>query len=194
MKLVQPIRDLDKVDEIYEWLSERSVRNALLFVFGIYTGLRISDLLPLRVKDVRGKKHVMIQENKTGNTKRFLIPRDLRELIEEYIQDKPGKEFLFKSRQGKNRPIVRQRAYEILKEAAVACGIKEIGTHSMRKTYGYHAYKDSKDIALLQTVFGHSKESITLRYIGVTQDRQDEVANRLKFIKKRKRTEESNED
>ncbi|MBO8430908.1 site-specific integrase, partial [Spirochaetes bacterium] len=48
-----------------------------------------------------------------------------------------------------------------------------IGTHSMRKSFGYHHYKQFKDVAMLQMIFNHSSPQITLRYIGINQDQID---------------------
>ena len=58
-------------------------------------------------------------------------------------------------------------------------GIEHTGTHSLRKTFGYHLYKQTKDIALLQKVLNHSSQDVTLRYIGVTQEIID---NNLKLF------------
>jgi len=55
-------------------------------------------------------------------------------------------------------------------------GIKEpVGTHTMRKTFGYHAYKKGLDLAVIQKLLNHSSPSITLAYIGITQEDQDNV-------------------
>ena len=84
-------------------------------------------------------------------------------------------DYIFKSRQGKNRPITRVRAYDILREAAQHCDLTEIGTHTLRKTFGYLVYQNDKDVALLQDIFNHSAPYITLKYIGVNQDAIEEA-------------------
>lgn len=66
MKYVQPIRDKNKIEEIKTYLKENGSRDLLLFTMGINTGLRISDLLKLKVVDVKGKSHVEIKEQKPG--------------------------------------------------------------------------------------------------------------------------------
>ena len=71
--------------------------------------------------------------------------------------------------------IGRVQAYRILNKAAAEVGLIEIGTHTLRKTFGYHFYKRYKDVALLQEIFNHSAPSITLRYIGINQDIIDEA-------------------
>ena len=66
MNTVEPIRDMGTVNDIADYLKSQCYRNYVMFVFGIYSGLRISDILRLRVRDVRGKKDVYIREKKTG--------------------------------------------------------------------------------------------------------------------------------
>ncbi|MBY6999000.1 tyrosine-type recombinase/integrase, partial [Clostridium botulinum] len=82
-------------------------------------------------------------------------------------------EYLFKSRKGQNKPITRVQAYRILLEAGKCLGMAEVGTHTLRKTFGYWHYKQYKDVAILQDIFNHSAPSITLRYIGINDDIKD---------------------
>ena len=82
-------------------------------------------------------------------------------------------EYLFQSRKGKDKPISRVQAYRILNSAGAKVGLKEIGTHTLRKTFGYWHYKQNKDVALLQEIFNHSAPSVTLRYIGINEDIKD---------------------
>ena len=73
-------------------------------------------------------------------------------------------------------PLQRDQAYKIINNAAREIGITEkIGTHTLRKTFGYHAYKSGVSIEVIQKLFNHSTPSITLRYIGITQDDLDGV-------------------
>lgn len=173
MNEVQPIRDRNQITAMKQALNGR---DKLLLVIGINSGLRVSDLLSLTVGDVRGKDTVVIREGKTGKTKRFYFNKSIKQAVSELVSpDSPDNEFLFKSRKGSNRPISRVQAYRILNQAANRAGIGEIGTHSLRKTFGYHAYKNGTDISLLMRIFNHSKQSHTLRYIGITEDSIEEV-------------------
>lgn len=140
-----------------------------MFVFGINTGLRISDILSLKVRDVKDKSHIIIKEKKTKKNKRFPVNYTLKEEIEKYIKGMNDEDYLFPSRKG-DRPITRERAFVILDQAGKEVGIDDIGTHSLRKTFGYHFYNRTKDVALLQDIFNHSAPSVTLRYIGINQD------------------------
>lgn len=191
MNFVQPIRDIDKVVDVQEFLANKSKRDELLFCFGIYTGLRISDILRVKKGDVYNKDVFYVTEIKTKKSRkksrtvtsktRIIIVPELKRMISAYAKDLRDEEYLFKSRQGRNQPITRVRAYDILREAAHACGLSEIGTHTLRKTFGYHIYMDSKDVALLQDIFGHSSPYITLRYIGVNQEARDKARRSLRF-------------
>lgn len=198
MNFVQPIRDLEKIGEVRRYLAARSARDELLFCFGIYTGLRISDILKVKVRDVYGKDYFYIVEQKTKNRrknskarnkapvrKRVPIVPKLKRLLDKYCFDLNEDEYLFRSRQGRNRPITRVRSYDILREAAKRCELSEIGTHTLRKTFGYWVYHENeKDVALLQDIFGHSAPYITLKYIGVNQEiieKAYQSLNKLKF-------------
>jgi len=180
MNLVQPIRDKDILKDIKKWLKDTNERNYILFLLGINTGLRISDILRLRVRDVQGWD-IFIREKKTRKPKQIKMPSELKKEIRQYVKDKDSSEFLIKSRQGKNKPITRGMAYVILTEVAEEFGLERIGTHSLRKTYGYHHYKQFKDVAALQKIFNHSDPSITLRYIGIEQDSLNEMQRKFKI-------------
>lgn len=188
MQVVQPIRDLQKIHQIEKILKKQSMRNYLLFRIGIYSGLRISDILKLKVKDLRGQTHFTLREQKTGKAQKLKIQPDLRREIEEYIKDKDDEEYLFKSQKGKNSPIQRIQAWRILNDAAKQVGINgEIGCHTLRKTFGYHFYKYSGgDIAILQKIFNHSSSQVTLRYIGILQDEIDKLIDGFNYRKLRR--------
>lgn len=186
MNFVQPIRDPNVIEAIKQYLKLRSMRNYLFFCFGIYSGLRVSDLRMLRVGMVRGT-HINILEKKNKNKKRFIIHPKIKKDLDNYILGKNDDEYLFASRQIKTKsrlrgqPIDRSTAYKMLNDVARHFDLKEIGTHTMRKTWGYHLYKqDPQNLALLMDMFGHSDPTITLRYIGITQDMMDAAIIRLK--------------
>ena len=183
MNTVEPIRDLTKIDAMKKVLRGQNIRDWLLFTLGINSALRVSDLLRLKQVDVyddRGRvlDAVRIRERKTGKEKLFRLNQSARKALEEYIRavGHDPQVYLFRSRKGGNRPISREQAWELLKKAAKMVGVKEaIGTHSLRKTFAYHAYRQGTDITLLMRVLNHSAPSITLRYIGITQDQVDDV-------------------
>ena len=174
MNFVQPIRDKKVIDDFKRELLKKSYRDYMLFTMGINTGLRISDLLKLKVVDVKDKIHITIVEGKTGKNKRFLINDMLRLEINKYIKGMKSEEYLFKSRKG-DKPISRVQAYRILNSVAKELGIDSLGNHSLRKSFGYWHYRQYKDVAILQDIFNHSSPSITLRYIGISQDNKDET-------------------
>lgn len=180
MNFVQPIRDPEYIREIKKYLREKSERNYMMFQTGINSGLRISDILNLRVSDVK-RPYFNIREQKTDKIKRIAMTPSLQRELKAYIEGKEDHEFLFKSREGVNKPIGRSMAYKILREAAEYVSLDAIGTHTLRKTFGYHFYKQYKDTALLQEIFNHSSEEITLRYIGINQDIMDKAIKDFKI-------------
>lgn len=170
MVCVEPIRDKNKIEIVKRILKEHGSRDYLLFLLGINSGLRISDILKLKVSDVRNKKYIELNEQKTGKYKRFPITDFFKDTLNEYILGKNLNDWLFSSQRGGN-PISRIQAYRIICSACLQAGITtRIGTHTLRKTFGYHFYNKTKDIALLQCIFNHSAPSVTLKYIGINQD------------------------
>lgn len=176
IKDVQPIRDYDQVLDmkwsLKKWCGERDY---ILFLLGINTGLRVSDLLNLKIKDIKGKKKVIVKEGKTEKPRTIYLSNIYKEL-NEYIKTLQGTGWLFPSRKG-DKPISRIQAYRQLNKAAKMVDINEgIGTHTTRKTFGYWYYKETRDIASLQMILNHSHPEITLKYIGITDE---EIENSL---------------
>ena len=173
MTTVEPIRNLEHLRKLEDYLAKTSKRDLLLFTIGTNCGLRISDIVALNVGDVRNKSHIRIVEKKTGKYKSFPINSKLKPMFEEYTKGKRSDEALFKTR-FQNR-MDRFTAYRIIRKSCKLAGLPEkVGTHTMRKTFGYHHYQKFKDVAILQKIFNHSSPQVTLRYIGIEQDQIDE--------------------
>ena len=170
MNFVEPIRDERKFRDIQEYLKRTNERNYIMLITGTYTGLRISDVLKLKVSDVKDKKFIYIREKKTGKQNIIELNPLLIKAYNSYCDDKFQDEYLIKSRNGINRPLTRVQAYNILKQVGEEFGEENLGTHTMRKTFGYHYYRKTKDVATLMKMFNHSDPSITLKYIGIIQD------------------------
>lgn len=180
MKIVQPIRSLKQIKQMKEYLKAQNLRNYMLFLFGIHSGLRISDLLALKIEDVCKKDYIVLKEKKTKKAKAFPLSKELQEEIAIYLAGQTTG-WLFPSRH-KGRSLSRKMAYHILSTSAKKVGIKEsIGTHTLRKTFGYWAYKQKVSLELIQKILNHSSPYITLQYIGITQDQIDNVYQKIKF-------------
>ena len=168
MNIVYPIKDKEKIAQMKKILSSNK-RNLLLFNLGINSGLRVSDILALDIKEVKDKTFIELREQKTGKRKLFPINDKLKQEIEEFTKGMPEEQPLFYTQKG--RRMERSRVYKILNKAARAVGItRRIGTHTLRKTFGYHCYQKYDDVVLLQKIFNHSSPQITLRYIGIEQE------------------------
>ncbi|MDR3230664.1 MAG: site-specific integrase [Synergistaceae bacterium] len=164
----------------------KNPRDLLLFVMGINTALRISDLLPLTVGHIRNENGelrplVTLRENKTGKLKQFPLNDSILSILKEYLEldeDMDDASFLFASNKG-GAPITRTHAWRILSGAAQQAGLDDVGTHTLRKTFGYHAYRKTKDLGLVQKLLNHSSSRETLRYIGIDQDDLDAAYHKV---------------
>lgn len=170
---VQPLRTKEELDDM-KWSLRRncSERDYYLFLFGINTGLRVSDILPLKVKDVRNQIHIRIVQRKNKQVRNVKIGH-FGNYTDEYIKGMKDEDYLFASRKG-HKPISDTQAYRALRKAGEMVDRDDVGTHTMRKTFGYFHYKRNKDVATLQQIFSHSSPSITKRYIGITQEELDD--------------------
>ncbi len=178
--LVEPIKNREDVSRIEKYLNTKNERDGLIFVFGINTGLRVSDILNLNVSDVKNKTYVEIREKKTKKYKRFPLNNKIRELLNEYLADKDINAPLFVGKS--NKRLHRSIVYRFLNNACKEINLPvNAGTHTMRKTFGYHHYKKFNDIALLQKILNHSSPSITLRYISITQEEIDYSYNNFEL-------------
>lgn len=182
MKVVEPVRDTKKIKSIKKILYSQNERDHLLFSIGVNSPFRISDLLEFKIGDLideNGKAvtHFNVKEKKTGKINKIAIGRPLQRDIENYLVPRLGEGMdqpVFKSRKN-GGSISRQHAWKIIKDAAEEVGLKNIGTHSLRKTFGYHCRKSGVDIEILMELLNHSSTRETLRYIGIIQDEKDQA-------------------
>lgn len=185
MQMVQPIRDIRKIEAMKKILRAGGKRNELLFTLGINSALRVSDLLGLKVGDVldekgKLKEAVSLNEQKTGKSKLFPLNESAKKAIKEYVDEtKPEYDApLFPSRKGA-KAISRVQAWEILSNAAEEVGLEHVGTHTLRKTFGYHVYMRTNNLGLVQKLLNHRSSSETLRYIGIEQAEMDDAYLKL---------------
>ena len=178
IKDVQPIRSKEQLADM-KWALKRhcSERDYILFVLGCDTGLRVGDLLRLKTKQIlalktKKEKILKVKEGKTQKVRDIYIGNCFDEVYEyaAVLQS----EWLFPSRKG-DKAISPTQAYRQLNKAADFAGVQNVGNHTLRKTFGYWFYKQTKDIAMLQGILNHSHPSITLRYIGITDEETHNV-------------------
>ncbi|MDR1944261.1 MAG: site-specific integrase [Synergistaceae bacterium] len=177
---VEPIKDVKKIDAMKKILRAGNPRDELIFTIGINTALRISDLLSLRVGDVVNDKGKLVaaiemKEKKTGKIRKFPLNKSIRDALPGYLNSlgKPGPDApLFPSRKG--GALSRWQARRILSSVGESVGLHKIGTHSLRKTFGYHVYqRTGGNLGLVQKLLSHSSSADTLRYIGIDREQMD---------------------
>lgn len=181
-----PIKSRETLERMkrYYKTEKANPRNYTLIVLATNTALRIGDLLELKWKDLYSEEyrqfytHLSIKEKKTEKHKIVLLNHAVTDSLK-YLYDTvhPGLDcYVFQSRKGKNEHISRQQAYRIVCEAAKSAGMMEhISCHSLRKTFGYHAWKNGASPAVLMKIYNHSSFQITQRYLGIEQEDMDQI-------------------
>lgn len=192
MNTAEPIRDKAKLKAMTEYYkSKGQIRNYALIIMGVHTALRISDLLRLRWEDVHdtelGKMRsvIAVNEGKTGKSKIIALHKTAIRALELLFAaaGKPdGIRFIFENRRT-GRAISRIQAYRVIKSAAVAVALQgTISCHSLRKSFGYHAWKENVPLAVIMEIYNHSSYAVTRRYLGITQDDKNSAYLRLDMV------------
>lgn len=160
----------------------------MLLLLGFNTSLRIGDICELRVRDVRGKERVRVIAEKTGKMSNIKLQADVQKRLAALLKDRDEDEYVLQSRQrsgktGKEKPVSRQRAFQIVKEIARRAEFQQhAGCHTMRKTFAYELYQTTNDLSLVQKVLNHSSQMETLRYIGLDQMAVDNAIDKMHMM------------
>ena len=187
MSTTYPIRNEEKLKRFKDYfLTEKPIyRNYAMIILGLNTAFRIGDLLNLKWKDVYNKKtahmraHICVTEQKTGKERIVAVNAAVAEVLEglrKNARDMDEEQYLFPSIKKPGIPLSRSQAFRIIREAAEYAGIEErISCHSLRKTFGYQAWKQGVQPAVLMDIYNHSSYRVTRRYLGIEQEDRDRV-------------------
>ena len=182
MAMTEPIRDKKQVKELAGyWLKRGNLRNYTLIVLGVCTALRISDLLKLKWDDVYNNEseefysHITLTEKKTGKNKIIALNSQAVKALRLYLPFRCG-EYIFTNNRKDEKAISRVQAWRIIRTAAEAINaVGRIACHSLRKSFGYFAWKAGVHPAVIMDIYNHTSYEVTRRYLGISQDDRDKV-------------------
>ena len=189
MSTTQPIRDKESLQKLKNFYKTQkpNPRNYAIIVLGLNTALRISDILNLTSEMVydhnKVREHIVVKEHKTGKINRILLNREVRKALNLYrhflvksAAYKAGNPYLFPSPYVSQRPLSRYQVYRMIRNAAESVEIQEkVSCHSLRKTFGYRAWKQGADPIVIMLIYNHSSFDITKRYLCIEQDDKDKI-------------------
>ena len=182
MATTQPIRSKRQAKELMDFYFHKGqFRNYVLVTVCIHTALRISDLLRLHWDDVydfdkgRVRECVHLIEHKTKKPKTIALNKAIIRALSLYATSAAakGKPIIENKRTG--RAITRVQAYRLIRAASEALGFERVSCHSLRKTFGYHAWQSGVSPVVIMDIYSHSSLAVTQRYLGVTQDDRNAV-------------------
>lgn len=188
---VQPFKSKNDIEKLKRYfIKKNQYRNYCLFVCGINLGLRVGDLLALKINDFFSdgefKEEIKLIEQKTHKTKIIKINSSCKDAVSMYLNSLKSfseDEFLFKSRKG-NKAIDRKTVHQIISDAAADCNIKgNYGSHSLRKTMAYQIYINNSDnvmiLEYLMKLLNHSSQAMTIKYLGLEKETLDNLIDSL---------------
>lgn len=186
MSTTQPIKNLDDLENLknYYLKTQPNLRNYAMISAGVNTALRIGDVLSLQWKDVYDFQkqsfhtHLARTEAKTGKRTCIAINQSLHDALNLYLQSLSSplpEHYIFHSKKP-NAPLSRSQAFRIIKHACRELHLSEhISCHSLRKTFGYHAWVAGVNPAILMVIYNHTSFANTKRYLGIEQDDKDQI-------------------
>jgi len=190
MATTQPIRDKQQVRDLAEYYLEKGqLRNHVLILLGLYTALRISDLLRLTWDDVydfkndRVRTRIDIVEKKTHKAKSISLNIAVVNALVMFADRSAQKGSVLIENPQTRKAISRIQAYRLIRSASDALRFQcSISCHSLRKTFGYHAWKSGVSPVVIMEIYNHNTLAVTQRYLGVTQDDKDAVYMNLAYL------------
>lgn len=190
MKGCRPLNDQEVKLVTMSFGGKYATRDKALFLLGLKSGFRISELLSLRLSDilragrmvdrVTGQRRHM---KKKTESRTVLLHPEAKETLDKWINELnanghiAANTFVFRSRKGRNRPITRMHAWRILKETYESNEMTgKLGTHSMRKTFADRIYdKLDRDLVKTQKALGHRNINSTVQYLSFREEEIDEA-------------------
>ncbi|MFK3960188.1 tyrosine-type recombinase/integrase [Guptibacillus hwajinpoensis] len=171
MNAVEAIQNTKQIYHLKEALINRSKRDYLLFILSINTGIRLTPLLHLTLHDVMNNESFKeYLESSITETTDIYLNTEVKRALTRYTDNQPQKTnyYLFHTKKDPTHPITRQQVHRILSQAGKEAGLDQpISFHSLRKTFGYHAFQQGVAVSLIQKIYGHATRSETLKYIGI---------------------------
>jgi integrase len=170
--------------------KDKEYKFCLLVSIGVFTGLRISDLLTLKYLDILEDDVFLITEKKTKKDRSIKVNSTLKEIVQRVynkLNVSNPNELIFLNKYG-TKSIDKSYVNVKLKELFLKYRIKvkgNVSTHTFRKTLGRRVVEvnnySSESLVLLMELFGHSNMGITKRYLGITKDEIHNVYDCLTF-------------
>lgn len=184
----EPLRDKRQIQALFTYLKGKSSRNYVMAKIQLNTALRISDVVKLKVNDFfhpsgKFRRYIIVKEKKTGKERHIAINATLKHIITSYTEENnlTYHDYLIPSQKKSVGHISTTQAHRIFQDAGQTLHFDKFNSHSLRKSWGYFAYKKTKNIALIMQVYGHTSVTQTLKYIGITQTDKDLLYNTIEF-------------
>lgn len=187
---VDPIRNKEDILKIAQYFYDKGqLRNAAMFIIGCNIGLRGKDFCAIKIGDIPENGVYRLKERKTGKYRTVVLNSFAMQCYRELVASIPNhtdETPLFISQKGENQSIERSSFARILRNAGKDLNLPyKLGTHSMRKTFGYHLFMDNQQspeiLAYLQAMFNHTNSGVTLRYIGLDEEKKNKLYENLDY-------------
>lgn len=165
LTISSPIKSIEEINMIKDFYKKKNqVRELLMFLLAINTGIDLVDLLNLKVKDVKNRSYLVL-----GKQRSIPLTPEVLELIPELVEGQPMSAYLFRNARGGK--FNRTTVFYNFKDICTELGLSEkYSVGSWRKTFAYHYYQKYKDISYLMWLFNQHTVNIAFSFIGVEEN------------------------
>ena len=161
----KPITDMAKIVKIKDDLSSKP-RDFALFTVGVNTAFRASDLLSLKVGDVKGDV-IKKREKKTGKVREFYINNSIKKAVAPLIEGRDDDDWLFVSERG-GGPLTVPAFSQMVKTWCFRAGLRGgYSAHTLRKTWARFQFEAGESLTMIAEALGHVSEKVTRVYLGL---------------------------
>lgn len=158
-------------------------RDGLFFAFGLFTGMRRSEICSLKWGDVLGQKEFTVK-TKRGKMRTFpLVNQFLVDKIAEVYENQPLDYYIFTSLNGPNAPLTQKGVNDFIRKRYLEYGVltDHASSHSLRKTAGRYVY-EMEGVEAACNFLGHTNVETTMRYIGVTREQRIQTYKKIEYV------------
>ncbi len=157
----------------------KNIKHKVIILLTYSSGLRLSELLNLKIKDIDSKRmQVFVRQSKGRKDRYTLLSKKVLPVLRQYFEEYKPKEWLFEGAKGKQ--YSESSVQTIVKEAYQKAGIKKkVSTHTLRHCFGTHLLENGTDLRYIQVLMGHESSKTTEIYTHVTTKGFDQIKNPL---------------
>lgn len=177
----KPIKIMSNVIDLEESLRSNHEKAYVFFQIGINTGLFEDDIISLRVNDVKDTEHIRFRERKSRKEVSLVVNDELKEVLKNCTEGMKTNEYIFLS-QDMDNDEQKDNIMNEIKDIAESIGIHDFGEETLRKTFGYHLYEQTRDISIIKEILHMNSVKATMCYLEISPEERTDYRKEINAL------------